>query len=562
MAGFLFAFAYFNGYLWLSGLVPEGQFTRFLFQVQPPALLYLLVMPLGIRWLNQSRLVVHALKRGNEVPDQIIQSGQEGIIGLPQKMAAAFVIFTIAVSATTGTLFILILSAPLSRALILSVLNLFTGIIVAWGLYFGVKILSRDNATRLMHEIRLRGLPRHGRPFPLSVKVFTGIFILVFYLLSLFAVMIHFRGNQGIPFGTTLYIFLVGGSVCLIFAWFLTNDLVYSVSGLNRFVSEVAAGNFEAECRFITEDELGEVGFAALQMARNLTGTWQRATELMEKMLNTARQLEEAVKSGLAESREQASRALEQSTTINEVSVTAEEVAMTGRNISQRIQGVAELSRETLQSCRRGQESSQRAGKAIDQLQEHQSALQQELESLLQRSSRIQDIVSLIDGVAEQVDMLALNAALEAAGAGEAGRRFSVVAKETKRLAEQTAHAVSEVRVIIQEIQGAVNEFQLKHGRALDAIEQQSSRVIDTGTAIHEIVARMESTASAAEHIRIGSDEQAHALKEVQEILSELNISARGIADGSRHVEGIMKEISTLAAELESAEKAEKSLQE
>jgi methyl-accepting chemotaxis protein len=562
VGGFFFAFSYFNLYLWLSGLVPAGQFTKFLFQVQPPMLLYLLILPLGIRWLNQSRLIVHALKREEEVSDQMIQSGQEGILGFPPKMVFTFVILTIAVTAITGILFALVLSAPASRVLIFVVLSIFTGMIVAWGLYFGVKMLSRDNAEWLMHEIRLRGLPRQGRSFPLSIKVFTGIFILVFYLLSLFAVMIHFRGDQGIPPGPALYIFLVGGSVCLIFAWFLTNDVAYSVRGLNRFVSEVAAGNLEAECRFITEDELGDVGFAALEMARNLARTWQRSKELMDKMLDTARQMEGAVKRGLAESREQASMALEQSTTIHEVSVTAEEVAATGRSISERIQGVARLSKETLQSCHRGQESAQRAGRAIDQLEEHQSSLQQELESLLQRSSRIQDIVSLIDGVAEQIDMLALNAALEAAGAGEAGMRFSVVAKETKRLAAQTVQAVSEVRVIIQAIQSAVNEFQRKHGQALEAIEMQSGRVRDTGTALVEIVDRMESTAGAAEKIRLGSSEQAYALEEVQKILSELNVSAQGIAEGSRQVEVIMKEISSLAAELESAEKSEKSLVE
>ncbi len=547
---FLYVFSFFNFYLALSGLVPEGQFLRFFAYSQSSAILFFGILPFALGWLNNSRRVVHALKGGEDVPDERIQFAQESLIIFPQKMALATVAVTMIVSLTAGLVFMISLKASLSRVIIFFILGSLTGIIVAWGLYFGVKMLNRENAQWLMREISRRGLPRTGRPFPLAAKVFTGIIILVFYLLSLFVVTVHYTGGEGIPFWPTFYIFTVGGSVCLIFAWFLTNDFVYSLRDLNRFVGEVAKGDLEAECRYITEDEIGEVGFAAVQMARNLKESWGRASELMDKMLDTAARLEEEVKKGLTESMDQAAKAIEQSATIHEVSTTADEVAATGRIISDSTRGVADLSKETLESCRRGQDNAQKANQTIEQLQAHQTALQDELYSLLQRSARIREIVALIDAVVDQVELLSVNAALEAAGAGEAGRRFSVVAMETKRLAGQTQNAVQDVRKIVKEIQDAINEFQRRHDMAIQAIEQQSGMVMDTGEALQEIVGLMERTAGAAEQIRIGSGQQTQALNEVQRILSELNITSQNIADGADKVEKIMKEISELASEL------------
>jgi methyl-accepting chemotaxis protein len=260
---------------------------------------------------------------------------------------------------------------------------------------------------------------------------------------------------------------------------------------------------------------------------------------------------------GLDESMKQAQQAMEHSATIHEVSATADEVAATGNTISDSIQWVAELSKGTLDSCRRGQDDAEMAGQTIEQLQTCQSALRSELESLLHRSSRIREIIALIQGVVDQVDMLAVNAALEAAGAGEAGMRFSVVAKETKRLAGQTSAAVSDVRMILREIQDAINEFQRRHSQAMEAIEHQSGMVLDTAAALHEIVGLMERTATSAEQIRIGSGQQTEALNEVQRILSELNVSSESIAKGSGRVEKIMQDISNLARELRAVQKAE-----
>ena len=154
------------------------------------------------------------------------------------------------------------------------------------------------------------------------------------------------------------------------------------------------------------------------------------------------------------------------------------------------------------------------------------------INSLGQRSSQIGEIVDTITGIASQTNLLALNAAIEAARAGEHGRGFAVVADEVRKLAERTAQATEEIESLVKGIQDESQNAVKSTDQGIEKVTQGGELTKNVGSVLDSIVGSSQDTSEAIEGILASTDEQSKAAKDVTGAVEELTGMSKQIAKG------------------------------
>ncbi|MBQ9452795.1 MAG: chemotaxis protein [Desulfovibrio sp.] len=244
------------------------------------------------------------------------------------------------------------------------------------------------------------------------------------------------------------------------------------------------------------------------------------AAEQLEAMVNAisaatselSAQIEQSDR-GAAESSERLSEA---ATAMNEMNATVQEVA---RNAS----SAAAVSGETRNNAEEGKKILTNAMASINQVQKVSMELKEDMGTLHGHTQNISQIMNVISDIADQTNLLALNAAIEAARAGEAGRGFAVVADEVRKLAEKTMASTHDVSQAITAIQGSAEQSVNRMEEALGEVEQATSLAQQSGEALQQIVRNVEDTADQVRAIATASEEQSAASEEINQSITTVN---------------------------------------
>jgi len=183
------------------------------------------------------------------------------------------------------------------------------------------------------------------------------------------------------------------------------------------------------------------------------------------------------------------------------------------------------------------------AKQLADTLREHMGELGKQAEDI----GRVLDVIA---DIADQTNLLALNAAIEAARAGEAGRGFAVVADEVRKLAEKTMNATREVDTAIKGIQTSARSNIDNTRKATDAIEVGTGMVGKSGEILREIVRLVETTADSVRNIATASEEQSAASEQITRSTDEINRIASETADAMQQSARAVQDVASLADEL------------
>ncbi len=244
-----------------------------------------------------------------------------------------------------------------------------------------------------------------------------------------------------------------------------------------------------------------------------------------------------------AASNQQATGAKEQSTAMNEITTTITELLATSRQIAESAQRVAHIAEETAKGARSGEQTVSKANDSIGGIKRQVDLIVTHMLDLGKKSQQIGGILEIINELAEQTNILAINATIEAAGAGDTGKRFAVVADEIRKLADRVGGSTKEIRGLIDEIRAAVNTTVMTTEGGTKAVDAGARQFSDVAAAFRQIATLVGTTTEAAREIELSTKQQSTAVEQV-------NIAVANVAQATRETEASSSQTLQTATQL------------
>ncbi len=323
---------------------------------------------------------------------------------------------------------------------------------------------------------------------------------------------------------------------------------------LTQVARRIADGNLDEEVVIESNDEIGTLAEAFNKMTtvivKNLKVEIEKSNRLMASIKDAIVHLSSSANEMMAISVQQSSGAAQQAAAVQEVTTTSEEIAITAKQITENAQSVEKIAETTSQSCHAGTGEMSNAIEGMAVLKNQVRSIAESMLTLGDNSQKIGGIVEIIDEISDQTNLLALNAAIEAAGAGQAGKRFAIVAQEVRRLAERTVDATRQINGLIEEIQKATNSTIMVTEEGTKAVDSASHLVDKVQLSFGSIIGLVEETARSAKEITLSTQQQTSACEQMADTMNEVRDVAQQVAGSARETERAISEIMDLSGRL------------
>ena len=319
--------------------------------------------------------------------------------------------------------------------------------------------------------------------------------------------------------------------------------IVEMVNALKRNIENAQRESENAKEQSRKAREAMEQAEAASTEAQSKTEAMLTAADKLEQVggvvSSASTQLSAQIEQSDRGAVESAQRLSEAATAMNEMNATVQEVARNAGSAST-------ASAETKQKAEAGAEVVAKAVHSIEQVHQMSLELKGDMAQLNEHAQDITRIMNVISDIADQTNLLALNAAIEAARAGEAGRGFAVVADEVRKLAEKTMASTQDVGNAIKAIQESTAKSMTGVDNAVERIGEANELASRSGAALEEIVATVEATGDQVNAIATASEEQSAASEEINQSIVQVNDMSRQTAEAMGEA---AKAVSELAAQ-------------
>jgi methyl-accepting chemotaxis protein len=251
-----------------------------------------------------------------------------------------------------------------------------------------------------------------------------------------------------------------------------------------------------------------------------------------------------------AAANQQVSGAKEQATAMNEITTTISELLATSRQIAESAQRVARVSTETASAARNGDDTVQKTHDSVATIKRQVEVIVGHMVELGKKSQQIGGILEIINELSEQTNILAINATIEAAGAGEMGRRFAVVADEIRKLADRVGGSTKEIRDLVDDIRAAVNTTVMATEGGSKAVDAGTRQFGDVATSFKHIAGLVTTTSEAAREIELSTKQQASAVEQVNLAVANVSQAAKETEASSSQTLQTSSELTNLSRDL------------
>jgi methyl-accepting chemotaxis protein WspA len=325
-----------------------------------------------------------------------------------------------------------------------------------------------------------------------------------------------------------LSIIILGLAGSLFIGWTVLMTVTRSLRNVRNQLHELAAGEGDLTKRLVvTGDEVGQIALEVNDLMEKLLILVKRVQESGIQVTSSATQLSSA-------SKELETTLTEQVASTNEVVSSAKEIAATTQTLVGTMASVSQLSQEAATAAGSGQTGLMRMEATMGKMATASTAIAQKLADINTKVANITSVVTTINKVADQTNLLSLNAAIEAAKAGEFGQGFAVVAREIRRLADQTAVATLDIEQMVKEMQSSVSSGVMGMEKFAQEVQGAVREVNDISGQIARIIEQVQGLGPRFESVNEGMESQSVGARQITEAMIQLSESTRNTAESQR----------------------------
>ena len=330
----------------------------------------------------------------------------------------------------------------------------------------------------------------------------------------------------------------------LTFVILFSRAMIAPLKRLSSDAEQVASGDLGVEVQVGSDDEIGQLAQSFEKMVNNL-----------REMIGTLADSSSQVSESSAEMQTNAVQMADGAETVAIQAITvataSEEMSATSGDIAQNCQMAAEGAERANQAAEHGTEVVAKSISVMHRIAERVQSSAKTVENLGHRSDEIGAIVGTIEDIADQTNLLALNAAIEAARAGEQGRGFAVVADEVRALAERTTKATREIGQMIKAIQQETKIAVSAMEEGVSEVEQGTEEATRSGEALRNIQDEINALHMQVQQIATAAEEQTATTSEISNNIHNITEVAQNTVEGARRTSEAAKHLSRLSSELE-----------
>lgn len=343
----------------------------------------------------------------------------------------------------------------------------------------------------------------------------------------------------------TVTLAIIGLLLGLMTGFLISRSITSGVRRIVDVIQAIAANDLAIEDLLITtQDEIGQAGSALNAMKNNLR-------HMLQSIAGTAEHVASASEEISSSATQQAQGAETQKDQTTQVATAMQEMSSTVLQVSENSNKAADAARKAADTAKHGGNIVEDTLAKMRVIADSVGATARKMEELGKSSDQIGRIIGVIDDIADQTNLLALNAAIEAARAGEQGRGFAVVADEVRKLAERTTTATKEIAQMIKNIQDETKVAVTAMESGTKQVEEGVTSTAAAGDSLKQIIQMSEEVGEMITHIATAATEQSSATEQVNNNMDQIAKLVKESAVGAQQSAKACQDLSGLALDLQ-----------
>jgi methyl-accepting chemotaxis protein WspA len=337
----------------------------------------------------------------------------------------------------------------------------------------------------------------------------------------------------------------IGPASAILLGIVISRQITTQVVRAVTVAEQISEGDFTQKIKMdgMNQDEIGKLMQSFQTMSQKLNTLVRQVQQSGIQVTTSATQL-------AASGKQLEATATEQVASTQEVVATAKEIAATSSELVKTVETVALTSQDTTTAATNSQQDLARMQNTMQQLMAATSSIANKLEAISEKANNINTVVITITKVADQTNLLSLNAAIEAEKAGEYGLGFSVVAREIRRLADQTAVATLDIEQTVKEMQSAVSTGVMEMDKFAREVEQGVQDVDNVGGQLGQIIDQVQNLTPQFEAVNQGMEAQSEGAQQISEAMIQLSETSIQTAESLREINRAIEQLNEAAQNL------------